>query len=96
MKHGVYILAFFATLLCLSGKGYASTPSIAVVRDTTFRVIVYFGENEDGIDSCYQNNSQSIALLDSLLDLSLGTESVISIKGEAFASPDGECNSNID
>lgn len=96
MKHGVYILAFFTTLLCLSGKGYASTSPIAVVRDTTIRVIVYFEENKDGIDSCYRNNSQSIALLDSLLDMNLGTGSIISIKGEAFASPDGESNGNID
>ena len=96
MKHGVYILAFFGTLLGLSGKGYASVPTVTVVRDTTFQVVVYFGENESNIDSCYQNNSQAIALLDSLFDMNSGTESILSIKGEAFASPDGECNGNID
>ncbi|MDD3036570.1 DUF3575 domain-containing protein [Bacteroides sp.] len=95
MKHGVYILAFLGILLNQS-EGYASVSSIAVVKDTTFQVVVYFSENESRIDSCYRSNGRAIALLDSLFDSNSGTDSVVLIKGEAFASPDGECNGNID
>ena len=89
MKHGIHILFFFIALWGLSVKGYASIPSVAVVKDTTQQVIVYFDENESLVDTNYCSNNQSIALLDSLLGKPCGAESVISLKVEAFASPEG-------
>ena len=95
MKHGIHILFFFIALWGLSVKGYASIPSVAVVKDTTQQVIVYFDENESLVDTNYCSNNQSIALLDSLLGKPCGAESVISLKVEAFASPEGESIKNI-
>lgn len=96
MKHGIHILAFLMALWGLSGKGYASIPSVSVVRDTTRQIIVYFEENVSRIDSNYCGNSQSIALLDSLLGQHSEAKSVLSLKVEAFASPEGESINNVD
>ena len=67
MKHGIYILTFFMTLLGLSESGYAMIPFFTATGDTVRRAVIYFEVSETCVNSCYGSNNQVIAVLYSLL-----------------------------
>ena len=46
MKHGIYILTFFMTLLGLSESGYAMIPFFTATGDTVRRAVIYFEVSE--------------------------------------------------
>ena len=61
MKHGIYILTFFMTLLGLSESGYAMIPFFTATGDTVRRAVIYFEVSETCVNSCYGSNNQVIA-----------------------------------
>ena len=95
MNYGVYILTLFMALSCLSESGYAAIPVFTVATDTTQRVVIYFDENEVGVDSCYKSNSRAIETLDSLLSGDWDTKYITELNVETFVSPDGDESYNM-
>lgn len=90
MKHGIYILTLFVIVSSLSERGYAKMPVFNAMSDTIRRVVIYFDENETGVDSFYKDNNRAIATLDSLLSPSTDAEDIIALNVETFVSPDGD------
>lgn len=95
MKYGVYILALFMALSCLSESGCAAIPVSTVARDTTRRVVIYFDENKVDVNSCYKSNSQAIETLDSLFSGDCDTKYITELNVETFVSPDGDETYNM-
>ncbi|WP_294470748.1 DUF3575 domain-containing protein [uncultured Bacteroides sp.] len=95
MNYGVYILTLFMALSCLSESGYAAISDFTVARDITQRVVIYFDENEVGVDSCYKSNSRAIETLDSLLSGDWDTKYITELDVETFVSPDGDESYNM-
>lgn len=94
MKHGVYILMILVALLPLSKRGYAMTSSFIVANDTARQIMIYYNENDTRVDLSYKSNSQSYALLDSLLGRSSDAECVTVVNIVTFVSPDGDAAYN--
>lgn len=90
MKHGIYILTLLVIVLSLSESGYAKMPVFTAMGDTTHRVVIYYDENETGVDSGYKENNRAIATLDSLLSQMSEAESITALNVETFVSPDGD------
>lgn len=90
MKHGIYILTLLVIVLSLSESGYAKMPVFTAMSDTAHRVVIYYDENETGVDSGYKENNRAIATLDSLLAQTSQAESITALNVETFVSPDGD------
>ena len=97
MKHGIYILTFFMTLLGLSESGYAMIPFFTATGDTVRRAVIYFEVSETCVDSCYGSNNQVIAVLDSLLARNSDTKYITALNVITSVSPedDESYNTNL-
>ena len=95
MKHGIYILTFFMTLLGLSESGYAMIPFFTATGDTVRRAVIYFEVSETCVDSCYGSNNQVIAVLDSLLARNSDTKYITALNVITSVSPEDSYNDII-
>ena len=97
MKHGIYILTFFMTLLGLSESGYAMIPFFTATGDTVRRAVIYFEVSETCVNSCYGSNNQVIAVLDSLLARNSDTKYITALNVITSVSPedDESYNTNL-
>ena len=97
MKHGIYILTFFMTLLGLSESGYAMIPFFTATGDTVRRAVIYFEVSETCVDSCYGSNNQVAAVLDSLLARNSDTKYITALNVITSVSPedDESYNTNL-
>ena len=97
MKHGIYILTFFMTLLGLSESGYAMIPFFTATGDTVRRAVIYFEVSETCVNSCYGSNNQVIAVLDSLLARNSDTQYITALNVITSVSPedDESYNTNL-
>ena len=97
MKHGIYILTFFMTLLGLSESGYAMIPFFTATGDTVRRAVIYFEVSETCVNSCYGSNNQVIAVLYSLLARNSDTKYITALNVITSVSPedDESYNTNL-
>ena len=97
MKHGIYILTFFMTLLGLSESGYAMIPFFTATGDTVRRAVIYFEVSETCVDSCYSSNKQVVGVLDSLLAKNSDTKYITALNVITSVSPedDESYNTNL-
>ena len=97
MKHGIYILTFFMTLLGLSESGYAMIPFFTATGDTVRRAVIYFEVSETCVDSCYGSNNQVIAVLDSLLARNSDTKYItaLNVITSVSSEDDESYNTNL-
>lgn len=90
----MYIFILWTGFVCLPSKGYAEGNYSMVKADTIKKLVIFFDSGESHVDSLYQENGNTIALLDAIASEWFGADGLVSVSITSFVSPDGDMQTN--